>query len=105
MLRSKLIKINCFLWILPTLVLPLLISACAGPSHVASAPGSESDPGRRIYVTRCAKCHKFYSPASYSDQEWAKWMKKMQKKAKLTDEQEALLASYINTNLRSGKTP
>ena len=82
----------------------LFVVACAGPATLSNVPGPESDPGRKIYLSRCAKCHKFYDPSKYSDQEWGMWMQKMKKKAKLSDEQEALLSSYINANLREGRS-
>ena len=96
------VSYNIKWWSLPALFFALFLTSCAGASNLAVAPGPASDPGRKIYLTRCAKCHKFYNPAAYTDKEWAKWMQKMQKKAKLSDAQEALLSSYINENLRPG---
>ena len=56
--------------------------------------------GRKLYEIKCAKCHKFYDPAKYSDEEWSKWMGKMTKKAKLKPEQAELLTHYIDVELR-----
>jgi hypothetical protein len=83
---------------------PFFMTACAGPATLSSVPGPASDPGRKIYVTRCAKCHKFYDPSKYSNQDWGMWMQKMKKKAKLSDEEEAMVSSYINANLRRGES-
>jgi hypothetical protein len=52
---------------------------------------------KKIYVTKCAKCHKLYDPASYTDTEWESWMQKMGKKSKLKPEQYDLLARYLDT--------
>jgi len=62
---------------------------------------NDASAGRKLYVAKCAKCHKFYDPAKYSDEEWAKWMGKMSKKAKLKPEQEQMLSRYIDDTLRT----
>jgi hypothetical protein len=48
-----------------------------------------------LYVAKCAKCHKFYHPADYSQKEWDMWMHKMSRKSKLKPAQEELLARYL----------
>ena len=87
--------------LLISLTLGLALSACAAPPNQKNLPDSQK-PGRKLYYAKCAKCHKLYDPASYSDQEWNMWMVKMKKKAKLNDEQQAQLSLFINTNLRGG---
>ena len=47
-----------------------------------------------LYLTKCAKCHKFYDPKAYEDEEWVVWMRKMRKKAHLSDEQYRLISLY-----------
>ena len=85
---------------LPLASAGLLLTGCAGPDK-ATEPGPGGIPdGRKLYVAKCAKCHKFYDPAKYSENEWQLWMAKMSKKAKLNPEQEAILAQYIDTTLR-----
>jgi len=51
--------------------------------------------GRKLYVNKCARCHKFYDPAGYGAAEWKSWMTKMSRKAKLEPEQTTLLAEYL----------
>jgi hypothetical protein len=58
---------------------------------------------KKIYVAKCAKCHKFYDPAKYSDTDWRKWMDKMSRKAKLKPDQKEILSKYLDT-FRSNKT-
>jgi len=60
----------------------------------------ENEAARKIYIAKCAKCHKFYDPNKYSDEDWRVWMTKMSRKAKLKPEQERLLSKYIDENLR-----
>ena len=47
----------------------------------------QADPARQLYVRKCAACHKLYDPNRYSAADWDKWLAKMQRKARLNDEQ------------------
>ena len=79
----------------------LALTGCSGPARATDLSANDASTGRKLYVAKCAKCHKFYDPAKYSDEEWAKWMRKMSKKAKLKPEQEQMLSQYINDTLRT----
>ena len=79
----------------------MALASCAGPSRTAAGPIDETSTGRKLYVAKCAKCHKFYDPAKYSDAEWHKWMAKMSKKSKLTTEQSEILSRYIDNTFRN----
>ena len=86
----------------------ILLLVLAGCAVRASASASARDPlaeGRRLYVAKCAKCHKLYDPARYSDQEWKSWMLKMGKKAKLKPQQQEDLSQYTETILRAKAAP
>jgi mono/diheme cytochrome c family protein len=76
---------------------------CAVPAVAKDSPATET-AGQKVYVAKCAKCHKFYDPAKYSEADWEMWMAKMSKKAKLKPAQEAELSRYINQNLRPPKS-
>jgi hypothetical protein len=75
---------------------------CSGPANATGAPVDETAAARKLYVTKCAKCHKFYDPATYSDEEWRVWMVKMSKKSKLKPAQERALSRYIEETYRAG---
>ncbi len=90
----------------------LTLTGCQSPPGAAnfSAGGSESPPettgglspqvasqGRQLYLTKCARCHKFYDPSLYPDTEWQSWMHKMSRKAKLDPAQAELLTKYLDT--------
>jgi len=81
-------------------VLSLAFAGCAAASPKETQ--DEKGTARKLYVIKCAKCHKFYDPAKYSDEEWKVWMRKMSKKSKLTAEQERSLSEYIERTYRSG---
>lgn len=55
----------------------------------------EADRARKLYLLKCARCHKFYPPAAYADAEWQDWMRKMSEKAGLTAEEDRLLSRYL----------
>jgi hypothetical protein len=77
------------------------LGGCASPSQAKDVPPDDKSAGHTIYVAKCAKCHKFYDPAKYSESDWEMWMAKMSRKAKLKPEQETELSRYITENLRT----
>ena len=73
------------------------IAGCAGPSGANDPAVDDLTRGRRLYVARCARCHKLYDPGKYSAAEWRSWMDKMSRKAKLKADQEELISRYVDT--------
>lgn len=66
---------------------------------LASAAGAADPPdARKLYATKCAGCHKLYDPAGYTTADWNQWMQKMRRKARLSDQQIALLNTLVVTN-------
>ena len=88
-----------------------LLAGCSSPGgnpYGAPPPPSPGSGGpllsdqeiavaRKLYVAKCAKCHKFHNPAKYADEEWRTWMRKMSRKSKLKPEQNELLSRYLGT--------
>ena len=72
--------------------IPVLGTNAASAAHF---PLEQIEPANALYVAKCAKCHKFYHPADYSQADWDKWMRKMSRKAKLRPAEEALLSRYL----------
>ena len=66
-------------------------------------PASKRKTAEDLYNVKCAKCHKFYDPAAYSEKDWELWMHKMSRKSKLKPEQEALLRRYLGEFRGQGK--
>ena len=77
----------------------IVVTALAGlaPAEASDLPPSTARAAQDLYDVKCAKCHKFYNPADYSQQEWDMWMKKMSRKARLKAPQAQLLAHYLQT--------
>ena len=86
---------------------PLVAGAFILCGALVASPAelSEQDAaaGKKIYVTKCARCHKFYDPAKYGEEDWNNWMEKMRQKARLKDDQYTLLSSYLQS-LRPAKS-
>ena len=66
-----------------------------------SAIGQELTVGelakaRKIYVVKCAKCHRFYEPNDYSEADWRRWMTSMSEKSKLKPAQSELLGRFLD---------
>jgi mono/diheme cytochrome c family protein len=51
--------------------------------------------GKSIFENSCATCHSLPNPEKYSDEKWVGIMKWMAPKAKLSDEQSALVYNYV----------
>ena len=81
-------------WFWFTSVAALVALHAAGAAELSA---TELKDARKLYTAKCAKCHKFYDPAKYNDEEWRTWMRKMNKKAKLKEAQAELLGRYLET--------
>lgn len=78
------------------LILLLVLAGCAS-SEKGDAPLHGEYTAQELYEVKCAKCHKFYNPANYSQEDWDMWMRKMSRKAKLNPTQKELLSRYLET--------
>ena len=86
-------------WLWFTSVAAFVALHAAGAAELSP---TELQDGRKLYTAKCAKCHKFYDPAKYDDDQWRSWMTKMSKKAKLKPAQAELLSRYLG-NSRTGR--
>ena len=59
--------------------------------------GSLAEEGKYLYENNCAKCHKLYDPKSFSSEDWKPILVRMQKKAKISDDQREKIYNYIIT--------
>ncbi len=73
---------------------PILDAALASAAGLSA---QEAGDAASLYTAKCARCHKFYDPAGYSDDEWRSWMTRMSRKARLKPEQQELLSRYLNS--------
>jgi hypothetical protein len=71
---------------------PLLDPAAVENSGMTPQSASAA---RKLYTTKCMRCHKSYDPAEYPQPQWESSMKKMRTKARLSPEQDRLLSQYL----------
>lgn len=88
-------------WFLVTAFVALAVLHAAGAAELSA---TEQAQARKLYNAKCARCHKFYDPARYSDAEWQQWMTKMNKKARVKGAQAALLGRYLDSFRTPGAT-
>lgn len=53
--------------------------------------------GKSLYGMNCAKCHSLYDAKDFTAQEWSPIVMRMQKKAKISDEQREKIYAYLTT--------
>ncbi len=75
----------------------LAVATLLGKLWASGFSEADRKKAKGLYLTKCAKCHKLYDPKLYSDEQWDDWMKKMKKKARLSDEQHALIRQYLDS--------
>jgi hypothetical protein len=81
----------------------LLTLAAADPASSADElTAKDMAAARKIYVAKCAKCHRFYEPKNYSEADWRAWLEKMSQKSKLKTDQAELLTKYLD-EYRAGR--
>ena len=56
--------------------------------------------GRLLYTKTCSSCHTIHLPSEYTKMQWALTMNKMQKRAKITDEQKEMIFRYLITKAK-----
>jgi cytochrome c5 len=88
-------------------VLPLLLlgAACMTaakerPPDDASLPAEQR--GRAIYETSCNRCHALYMPSSFQAEEWAFYVRKYGRKARLSAQERDLVYAYLAVHARKG---
>lgn len=58
----------------------------------------------KLYLAKCAKCHRLYDPGKYSQEDWDMWMVKMTKKARLKPAQSETIRRYTEMLRQSAGT-
>jgi hypothetical protein len=61
-------------------------------------------PGKRLYDTRCVKCHKHHDITVYEDMAWKRLLWKMKDKARLDNEEYGDLSDYLRGVLETARS-
>ena len=96
------------LYIALLIVAIVLAYQCSTSLHVptmvdAQKNGTSLDTlvkGREIYIRSCGSCHSLYLPEKYTAVQWNKEMSRMQKPAKINNEQKELILKYLTSKSR-----
>lgn len=84
-------------------ILILCLAPVLGRGEDSRLSEADLKKARKIYLSKCAKCHKMHEPAGYDDAGWAGWMAKMKAKSKLKEDQYELLLRYTETLRPNGR--
>ncbi|WP_235922453.1 c-type cytochrome [Flavobacterium difficile] len=76
----------------PVVAVPLEV-----PEEKAEVTAEVLAEGKNLYGTNCAKCHKLYDAKSFTAEEWTPIVMRMQKKARISDEQREKIYAYLTT--------
>ncbi|MFI5182403.1 MAG: hypothetical protein ACHQPI_13540 [Thermoanaerobaculia bacterium] len=71
-----------------------LLSACT----CAGAPLPQRE-GVVLYRKKCGGCHRPYAPSEIKSQEWEKTLAEMKRRARLTDDEVAVIRRYVEPDL------
>ena len=83
----------------PKTVPPTSKTPETSPIELVSAESENVVKGKALYENNCGKCHRLFSPAEETAENWEPILKRMQKKARLEDGDMALIHDYIIDNL------
>lgn len=56
--------------------------------------------GKGLYERSCQRCHKLKDPAKYTVVQWPGLVNKMQKRAKITDTEKAIILTYLKSQAK-----
>ncbi|HEX5002037.1 MAG TPA: cytochrome c [Bacteroidia bacterium] len=78
------------------------LTGCATSLYVPTQEMASNDAtleqlteGRALYASKCGNCHKLHRPAEYDAERWTRNLNKMQKRAKITEEEKGLIYQYL----------
>lgn len=90
--------------LLGTLAIITILTSCSSSKKVVAETKEEVKltpelaEGKLLFENNCGKCHKLFSPEDFSKEEWQPIVMRMQKKARITDEQRDLVYNYLVSN-------
>lgn len=77
-------------------ILLLCVTGVAASDGAGLLTPADLKKAEKLDKRKCWRCHKSYDARAYDDAEWAEWMDKMSRKAKLKPDDDALLRRYFN---------
>jgi cytochrome c5 len=92
--------VQLLLRIIPILLLAI---ACETTASRRTAPDPALPPqerGRILYESSCNRCHALHMPSSYRAEEWAFYVRKYGRKARLSAAERDLVTAYLEAHAR-----
>jgi cytochrome c5 len=66
----------------------------------ASSDSLNQAEGKKLYRSKCKKCHELYSPKDYKLRIWKENLEEMRYKAELSDKEYDLIFLYLKENCK-----
>ena len=79
----------------PKVIQPEAPKIDVAPIVIEAPLTAELAEGRTLFVNNCAKCHDLYSPKDFNAEQWKSIMLRMQKEAKISDEEREKIYAYL----------
>jgi len=91
--------------ILAVALLAIVLYSCGGSKSTTPVVepkkvelSADLAEGKSLYENNCAKCHKLYDTKDFTKEQWQPIVLRMQKKARISDEQREKIFNYITMN-------
>ncbi|RYZ00048.1 MAG: hypothetical protein EOO11_02950 [Chitinophagaceae bacterium] len=69
-------------------------------TSTTTTAGSAVAAGHQVYNAKCGRCHNLKDPAHYTAERWVPILKSMAPKARLSEDETAQVAAYVNANAK-----
>jgi hypothetical protein len=79
-------------------ILLAIVGMCASLTTLTAGgaePAPADGPGKKLYDTKCTRCHKHHDITVYDDMGWKRLLWKMKDKARLDNEEYGDLSDYL----------
>lgn len=84
-------------------ILVVVLALLAFSPATAAEPPSNQSPGKKLYETKCIRCHEHHDITVYEDMTWKRLLFKMKNKARLDDEEYGDLSDYLKEVRKGGR--
>ncbi|MQP53574.1 MULTISPECIES: cytochrome c [unclassified Flavobacterium] len=79
----------------PKVIQPEVPKVDDAPIVIEAPLTAELAEGKLLFESNCAKCHDLYSPKDFNAEQWKPIMLRMQKEAKISDEEREMIYAYL----------
>ncbi|HJW30115.1 MAG TPA: cytochrome c [Saprospiraceae bacterium] len=79
----------------------MVVLACGTSLYLPTAETASADElptllqGRKLYISHCSSCHNLYPVNHFGPDRWVLQVEEMKTRAKISDEQAALITKYL----------